>query len=629
MTKKQKKLMIRIIVSAALFAGGLFIPHEAELFSVMWFIRLVVFLAAYLTAGYDILWKAVRNIAHGQVFDENFLMAIASIGAMIIGEYSEGAAVMIFYQVGELFQALAVGKSRKSISDMMDINPESANVERDGEVLEVEPDEVEIGETIVVKPGEKVPLDGVVVFGSSGLDTAALTGESALRDVTVGDEIFSGSVNANGLLKIRVTKPYSDSTVSKILELVENSSESKAKTESFITRFARVYTPIVVGSAVLLAVVPPLFFGNWSDWIYRALTFLVVSCPCALVISVPLSYFGGIGAAAKRGIMIKGANYLETLSKAKIFVFDKTGTLTKGSFSVSEIKPEKSLGMSENELLELCAAAEKISNHPIAKSIVKAAENEMNREIPTAENAEEIAGFGVRAQIGGKEILAGNARFMVKEGVFKEDNISENSSGTVVFCAADGKYAGCISVSDTPKENAKEALSELERLCSAKKIMLTGDREKAAEEIASKLGIDEVHAQLLPDGKVKAVEEIFAQKPDESALVFVGDGMNDAPSLARADVGIAMGALGSDAAIEAADVVLMNDNIGCIPLSVRIAAKTRRIVIQNIVFALAVKVGVLVLSAVGFANMWAAVFADVGVSVIAILNAMRTLSIKE
>lgn len=628
MTRKQKKLLIRIIVSAALFEGGLFLPHEPDQFSIIWFVRLGVFLAAYLTAGYDILWKAVRNIAHGQVFDENFLMSIASIGAMIIGEYSEGSAVMIFYQVGELFQALAVGKSRKSISDMMDINPESANVERNGEVLEVGPDEVGINEIIVVKPGEKVPLDGEVVFGSSGLNTAALTGESALRDVTVGDEVFSGSVNTNGLLKIRVTKPYSDSTVSRILELVENSSESKAKTESFITRFARVYTPIVVISAVLLAVVPPLFLGNWNDWIYRALTFLVVSCPCALVISVPLSYFGGIGSAAKRGIMIKGANYLEVLAKARLFVFDKTGTLTKGSFSVSEVKPEAGLGLTEKELLTLCAAAEKISNHPIAKSIVKAAEKSEN--IPTAENAEEVAGFGVRAIINGKEILAGNARFMIKEGIiFKEDQGSVDIPGTVVFCAAEGKYAGYISVSDTPKENAREALAELDRLCAAKKIMLTGDRKSAAYEIAKALGIDEVHSQLLPDGKVKAVEEIFAKKPGDCALAFVGDGMNDAPSLARADVGIAMGALGSDAAIEAADVVLMNDNVGCIPLSVRIAVKTRRIVIQNIVFALAVKAAVLILSAFGIANMWAAVFADVGVSVIAILNAMRTLSIKE
>lgn len=616
MSRKQKKLLTRIIVAAVLFVGGLFLPHDCEPFSVMWFIRLGVFLAAYLTAGWDVLWKAVRNIAHGQVFDENFLMAIASIGAMIIGEYSEGAAVMIFYQVGELFQGLAVGKSRKSISDMMDINPESANVERSGEVIEVEPDEVEVGETIVIKPGEKVPLDGVVIFGSSGLNTAALTGESALRDVTEGDEIFSGSVNTNGLLKVRVTKPYSDSTVTKILELVENSSENKAKTESFITRFARVYTPIVVISAVLLAVIPPLLFkGNWSDWIYRALTFLVVSCPCALVISVPLSYFGGIGAAARHGIMIKGANYLEGLAKAKIFVFDKTGTLTKGSFSVSEIKPDKALGLSEIELLNLCAAAERISNHPIARSIVNAAESE---KIPKAESAEEIAGFGVRSIINGKEILAGNARFMKKEGIFKEE---PSASGTVVFCACGGKYAGSITVSDTPKDNAKEALSEL----SARKIMLTGDRKEAAEDIARKLGIDEVKAQLLPDGKVKAVEEIFADKPKDSALVFVGDGMNDAPSLARADIGIAMGALGSDAAIEAADVVLMNDNMSCIPLSVRIAAKTRRIVTENIVFALAVKVGVLVLSALGFANMWAAVFADVGVSVIAILNAMRTI----
>ncbi len=617
MSRKQKKLLTRIIVAAVLFAGGLFLPHDCETFSVVWFIRLGVFLAAYITAGWDVLWKAVRNIAHGQVFDENFLMAIASIGAMIIGEYSEGAAVMIFYQVGELFQGLAVGKSRKSISDMMDINPESANVERNGEVIEVEPDEVEVGETIVIKPGEKVPLDGVVIFGSSGLNTAALTGESALRDVTEGDEIFSGSVNTNGLLKVRVSKPYSDSTVTKILELVENSSENKAKTESFITRFARVYTPIVVISAVLLAVIPPLFMGNWSDWIYRALTFLVVSCPCALVISVPLSYFGGIGAAARHGIMIKGANYLEGLAKAKIFVFDKTGTLTKGSFSVSEIKPDKALGLTEVELLNLCAAAERISNHPIARSIVNAAESE---NIPKAESAEEIAGFGVRAIINGKEILAGNARFMKKEGIFKEE---PRSSGTVVFCACGGKYAGSITVSDTPKDNAKEALSEL----SARKIMLTGDRKEAAEDIAQKLGIDEVRAQLLPDGKVKAVEEIFADKPKDSALVFVGDGMNDAPSLARADIGIAMGALGSDAAIEAADVVLMNDNMNCIPLSVKIAAKTRRIVTENIVFALAVKVGVLVLSALGFANMWAAVFADVGVSVIAILNAMRTMRI--
>ncbi len=615
MSRKQKKLLTRIIISAVLFAGGLLLPHGCETFSVIWFIRLGVFLAAYFTAGWDVLWKAVRNIAHGQVFDENFLMAIASIGAMIIGEYSEGAAVMIFYQVGELFQGLAVGKSRKSISDMMDINPESANVERNGEVIEVEPDEVEVGETIVIKPGEKVPLDGVVIFGSSGLNTAALTGESALRDVTEGDEIFSGSVNTNGLLKVRVTKPYSDSTVTKILELVENSSENKAKTESFITRFARVYTPIVVISAVLLAVIPPLFMGNWSDWIYRALTFLVVSCPCALVISVPLSYFGGIGAAARHGIMIKGANYLEGLAKAKIFVFDKTGTLTKGSFSVSEIKPDRSLGLSESELLNLCAAAERISNHPIAKSIVNAAESE---NIPKAESAEEIAGFGVRAIINGKEILAGNARFMKKEGIFKEE---PSSSGTVVFCACGGKYAGSITVSDTPKDNAKKALSELD----ARKIMLTGDRKEAAEDIARKLGIDEVRAQLLPDGKVKAVEEIFADKPKDSALVFVGDGMNDAPSLARADIGIAMGALGSDAAIEAADVVLMNDNMNCIPLSVKIATKTRRIVTENIVFALAVKVGVLVLSALGFANMWAAVFADVGVSVIAILNAMRMI----
>lgn len=620
MSGKQKKMLVRIIAAAVIFTGGLFIPKSGEMFSALWFLRLGVFLCAYFTAGWDILWKAVRNIAHGQVFDENFLMAIASVGAMIIGEYSEGVAVMIFYQVGELFQSIAVGRSRKNIADMMDINPEFANVERNGEVSEVEPGEVLVGETVVIKPGERVPLDGEIIFGSSGLNTAALTGESALREVTVGDEVISGSVNINGLLKIRVTKQYSDSTVAKILELVENSSDNKARTENFITRFARVYTPLVVIAALLTAVIPPLFNGDWGGWIYKALTFLVVSCPCALVISVPLSYFGGIGGASRRGIMIKGANYLEALAKAQTFVFDKTGTLTKGSFAVSGKSPE---GISERELLTYCAAAEQISNHPIAVSIVKAAQS--FGEIPKAENAEEIAGFGVKATVNGAEITVGNSRLMAKLGLKANE---KNSVGTIIHCAVNGKYRGYITVSDEVKENSREALAELKRLGAERTIMLTGDREITATAVAKAVGVDEVKAQLLPDGKLKAVEELYKSKLPGSTLAYIGDGMNDAPSLARADVGIAMGALGSDAAIEAADIVLMNDNIQNLPLAVRIARKTRRIVMENIVFALGVKLAVLVLTLFNVGNMWAAVFADVGVSVIAIINAMRCMRIK-
>lgn len=617
MSSKQKKMLVRIIAAAVIFAGGLFIPKSGEMFSALWFIRLGVFLCAYFTAGWDILRKAARNIAHGQVFDENFLMSIASVGAMIIGEYSEGVAVMIFYQVGELFQSVAVGRSRKNIADMMDINPEYANVERDGEVSEVEPGEVLVGEIVVIKPGERVPLDGEIVFGSSGLNTAALTGESAPREVTVGDEVISGSVNINGLLKIRVTKQYSDSTVAKILELVENSSDNKARTENFITRFARVYTPIVVIAALLTAVIPPLFNGDWGGWIYKALTFLVVSCPCALVISVPLSYFGGIGGASRRGIMIKGANYLEALAKAQTFVFDKTGTLTKGSFAVSGKSPE---GISERELLIYCAAAEQISNHPIAVSVVKAAQS--FGEIPKAEDAEEIAGFGVKATVNGAEITVGNSRLMAKLGL----KINEKSSvGTIIHCAVNGKYRGYITVSDEVRENSKEALAELKRLGAERTIMLTGDRKITANAVAKAVGVDEVKAQLLPDGKLKAVEELYKSKLPGSTLAYVGDGMNDAPSLARADVGIAMGGLGSDAAIEAADIVLMNDNIQNLPLAVRIARKTRRIVMENIVFALGVKLAVLVLTLFNVGNMWAAVFADVGVSVIAIINAMRCM----
>ncbi len=613
MNKKQKNSLLRIIIAAIIFAAGLFIP-EGEQFAAIWFVRLGVFLAAYFTVGWDILWRAIRNIAHGQVFDENFLMTIASVGAMVIGEYSEGVAVMIFYQVGELFQSVAVGKSRKNIADMIDINPEFANVERGGVISEVEPDEVETGEIIVVKPGEKIPLDGEVIFGASGLNTSALTGESAPREVAAGDEVISGCININGLLKIRVSRPYSDSTVAKILELVENSSESKAKTENFITRFARVYTPIVVIGALLLAVIPPLFVGGWGEWIYRALTFLVVSCPCALVISVPLSYFGGIGGASRRGIMIKGANYLEALYSAKTFVFDKTGTLTEGSFEVSETVPS---GISENELLTYCAAAERFSNHPIARSIVEAT----GENIPDAENAEEIAGYGVTAEVSGRKISAGNIRLMEKIGA---GHIEPDSIGTVVHTAIDGKYAGYIVISDKIKKGAADTVSALKK-AGAKTVMLTGDRKATAEAVSKEIGIDECIAELLPDGKVSKVEELYAAKPAKSTLVYVGDGMNDAPSLARADVGIAMGGLGSDAAIEAADIVLMNDNVNHIRTTVNIARKTHRIVMENIIFALGVKVLVLALTAFGFGNMWAAVFADVGVSVIAIINAMRAM----
>lgn len=629
MSRKQKRTMFRLIAAAALFAAGMALgfifPESEERFKPLWFVRTGALVAAYLTAGYDVLWKAARNIAHGQVFDENFLMTIASVGAMIIGEYSEGAAVMIFYQVGELFQSVAVGKSRQSISDMMDINPEYANVEHGGETVEVDPDDVQIGEIVVIKPGERVPLDGEIVFGSSGLNTAALTGESALREVTVGDEVISGCVNTDGLLKIRVTKPYSDSTVAKILELVENSYEGKAKTENFITRFAKVYTPIVVISAAILAVVPTLVIGlakgdwQWGVWVYRALTFLVVSCPCALVISVPLSYFGGIGGASRHGIMIKGANYLEQLANARTFVFDKTGTLTKGSFAVAETHPE---GISESELLLFCAAAEQISNHPIAVSIVKAAN--AAGDIPKAENAREIAGFGVEAEIGGKLISVGNARLMERVGAKAAET---EAPGTVVYCAVDGVYRGYILVADEIKEQSRSAIAQLKALGATKTVMLTGDRKVTAEKVAAAVGLDEVQSQLLPDGKVKALEEIYNAKPPKSTLAYVGDGMNDAPSLARADVGIAMGGLGSDAAIEAADIVLMNDNIENLPLSVRIARKTRRIVTENIVFALGVKIAVLALAAFGVGNMWLAVFADVGVSVIAILNAMRCMRI--
>lgn len=635
MSKKQKKMLIRIIAAGAIWAIGFAVEHiflTDDRFSLLGFIHLGIFTAAYLVIGWDILWKAIRNIAHGQVFDENFLMCIASIGAMVIGEYDEGGAVMILYQIGELFQSVAVGKSRRSIAEMVDINPEYANVERDGEVSEVSPEDVAAGETIVIRPGERIPLDGTVISGSSELNTAALTGESALRAVAEGDEVISGCINTNGLLKVKVSRPYSDSTVARILELVENSTENKAKPENFITKFAKVYTPIVVFAAIALAIIPGLIetsmngftdFTNWigeGGWVYRALSFLVVSCPCALVISVPLSYFGGIGGASKYGIMIKGANYLEELSRARTFVFDKTGTLTKGSFAVTGVTPE---GMSENELLGICAAAETYSTHPIAQSII--AEAKKRELTTTASDAEEIAGYGVKAVVDGRTAIVGNHRLMQRENIAAP---SVDTPGTVVHCAVDGKYAGCIVISDEIKPGAPKALAALKELCGAKTVMLTGDRKAAADAIAKTAGIDEYHAELLPDGKVSKVEELYKAKPENSSLVFVGDGMNDAPALARADVGIAMGAMGSDAAIEAADIVLMNDNIESLPTAVRISKKTHAIVMQNIVFAIGVKVLIMLLTAVGIGNMWIAVFGDVGVAVLAILNATRAMRIK-
>lgn len=635
MSRKHLKMLIRIIASAVICAAGMVVSNlfpAKERFDLLGIVYLLVFLASYLIIGWDIIWKAVKNISHGQVFDENFLMAIASIGAMVIGEYSEGAAVIILYQVGELFQSAAVGKSRRSIAEIVDINPEYANVERNGEVSEVDPEEVAAGETVVIRPGERVPLDGVVLSGSSELNTAALTGESALRPVMPGDEVISGCINTNGLLRVRVSKPYSDSTVARILELVENSTENKAKTENFITRFARVYTPVVVFAALALAVIPGFIqaaasgftdFSGWvgeGGWLYRALSFLVVSCPCALVISVPLSYFGGIGGASRHGIMVKGAVYMEQLAKAKTFVFDKTGTLTQGSFTVSGIFPE---GMTEDELIGICAAAESYSTHPIAQSIIR--EGKKREAAKTASNAEEIAGYGVKADIDGRTALVGNYRLMERENI---PAASPDSPGTVVHCAVDGKYAGYIVITDEIKPGSPAAAAELKRLCGARTVMLTGDRKAAAEVIAKEVGIDEVHAELLPDGKVARVEELYEAKLEKSTLVFVGDGMNDAPALARADVGIAMGAMGSDAAIEAADIVLMNDNIECLPVAVRAAKKTHTIVMQNIILAIGVKVLIMALTAAGIANMWLAVFGDVGVAVIAILNAMRAMRIK-
>lgn len=637
MTKKQKKVLRRIIISAVLLVAmavtftvldktGMV---DLENPSVMWrCIEIVAYLIPYLVIGYDILKKAFLGIIHGEVFDENFLMAIATVGAMVLGEYKEASAVMLFYQIGELFQSYAVGKSRKNITALMDIRPDYANIEKDGKLEQVDPDDVQIGTVIVVQPGEKVPIDGKVVEGSSSLNTSALTGESVPREVHVGDEIISGCVNLTGLIKIETSKEFGESTVSKILDLVENSSMKKSRSENFITRFAKYYTPAVCIAALALAVLPPLvniIMGNpaaWSKWIIRALTTLVISCPCALVISIPLSFFGGIGGASAKGILVKGSNYLEALSYTKYVVCDKTGTLTKGVFQVTEIHPEG--GMSEADLLEKAALVESYSNHPISKSLKEAYGKEIDNNRVT--DAKEISGHGVSAVVDGHEVAAGDVKLM------KQMNIQAavpTSVGTEIHVVVDGKYAGYILISDVVKPNAKEAISGLKAAGVEKVVMLTGDAKKVADAVGSELGVDEVRSELLPGDKVDEVEKLIAAKGEKEKLAFVGDGINDAPVLSRADIGIAMGALGSDAAIEAADIVLMDDDPAKIATAMKISKKTLRIVHQNIVFALVIKFACLALGAVGFVNMWWAIFADVGVMILAVLNATRALSFKE
>lgn len=618
MSEKQKKMLGRIIATLILFVVLLVLDKTGKFDDINKWILFVIYLVPYIVIGYDIVFKAFRNISHGQVFDENFLMMIATFGAFGVGEYSEAVAVMLFYQVGELFQAYAVGKSRKSISDMMDICPEYANIETENGLEQVDPDDVEIGSIIVIKPGEKIPLDGVVVEGESFVDTAALTGESVPRKVSVGDEIISGCVNGSTTLKVKTTKEFDDSTVAKILELVENASSKKAHVENFITRFAKYYTPVVTIGAVALAIIPPLFFGGqWSDWIQRACIFLVISCPCALVISVPLGFFGGIGAASRIGILVKGSNYLEALAEMSTIVFDKTGTLTKGEFKVSGIN---AVGCSEEELLEVAAYSESYSTHPIAESI----KNAYGEKIDTSklQNVEEIAGHGIHAQFAGKDVFIGNEKLMNKQNISYEKC---DVIGTIIYVAINGKFAGSLVISDEIKEGAKEAIADMKHVGVKKTVMLSGDQKEIVEKVANELGIDEYHAQLLPADKVERVEKLLEQKNEKDKVAFVGDGINDAPVLTRADIGIAMGSMGSDAAIEAADVVLMDDDVTKIASVVKISRKTLSIVKQNIVFALGVKALVLILGAFGVANMWEAVFADVGVSVIAILNSMRTL----
>ena len=626
MTKKQKKMLLRIIIAAVMLAALYFLP-------VTGWLRLGLYLVTYLVIGYDILKKAGQGIANGRVFDENFLMAVATVGAFALaiyeksGDYNEAIAVMLFYQVGELFQSYAVGKSRKNISALMDIRPDYANIEQDGKLVQVDPDEVAVGTVIVVQPGEKAPIDGVVVEGSSTLNTSALTGESLPRDVHEGDEIISGCINMTGVLKIRTTKAFGESTVSKILELVENSSSRKSRSEDFIAKFARIYTPVVCYSALALAVLPPVIRlvggmdGQWEQWIYRALTFLVTSCPCALVVSIPLSFFAGIGGASHEGILIKGSNYLETLSQVRTVVFDKTGTLTRGVFEVTAVHHSD---MDEQKLLEYAALAECASSHPISKSLQRAYGKAIDRSRVT--DIQELSGHGVTALVDGHPVAAGNSKLMEQLGIPYHDC---HSVGTIIHMAVDGQYAGHIVISDVVKPHAKEAVEALHKAGVEKTVMLTGDAKKVADVVAAELGVDEVHSELLPGDKVDKVESLLAQQSGKAKLAFVGDGVNDAPVLGRADIGIAMGAMGSDAAIEAADIVLMDDEPLQIAKAIRISRKCIGIVYENIVFALAVKFACLVLVAIGLANMWAAIFADVGVMVLAVLNAIRALRVKK
>ena len=619
MNKKQKKMLIRIIIAAVLIVVFSLLPAEG-------YLRFVLFMIPYLVIGYDILKKAFKGILNKQVFDENFLMAVATVGAILLGDYSEGVAVMLFYQIGELFQSYAVGKSRRNISELMDIRPDYANIEKDGTLEQVDPDEVEIGTIIVVQPGEKVPIDGVITEGTSTLNTSALTGESLPRDAKAGDEVISGCINMTGLLKIRTTKEFGESTVSKILELVENSSSRKSKSENFISKFAKYYTPAVCYGALALALIPPivlLIMGKpamWGDWIYRALTFLVISCPCALVISIPLSFFAGIGGASNQGILVKGSNYLETLAQTKYVVFDKTGTMTQGVFEVSGIHHNE---MPDEKLLEYAALAECSSSHPISKSLQKAYGKPIDRN--RVSDIEEISGNGVIAKVDGVSVAAGNTKLMNRLGIAYQDC---HHVGTVVHIAIDGKYAGHILISDIIKPHAKEAIAELKKAGISKTVMLTGDSKRVADQVAEELGIQEVYSELLPADKVSRVEELLNQKSEKDKLAFVGDGINDAPVLSRADIGIAMGALGSDAAIEAADIVLMDDDPLKISKAIKIARKCIRIVYENIYFAIGIKVLCLILGALGIANMWMAIFADVGVMIIAVLNAIRTLFVK-
>ena len=625
MTKKQKTMLARIIAAFLIYIPLFAASHKGAMEGLSAPVNFAVFLVPYLVIGWDIVYKAVRGIVNGQVFDENFLMTIATFGAFGVGEYSEAVAVMLFYQVGELFQSYAVSRSRQSIADLMDICPEYANLEKDGELVQTDPDDVEIGDIIVIKPGERVPLDGTVISGESMVDTSALTGESVPRRVETGSEIISGCINESGVLRVEVTKEFDDSTVARILELVENASSKKAQVENFITRFARYYTPAVVAAAALLAVVPPLALGaGFGPWIQRACIFLVISCPCALVISVPLSFFGGIGAASRNGVLVKGSNYLEALAQMDTIVFDKTGTLTKGEFKVTEIRPS---GMSGEELLRLAALAEHYSNHPISLSIRDAYEKAGGRmNLSSIGKNEEISGHGVRTEIDGSVVLAGNGRLMEAERIAYEPC---ESIGTVVYLARDGVFAGTIVISDTVKEYAAQAIRDLKQAGVKRTVMLTGDRKAVGEAVAEKLGLDEVFTELLPADKVEQVERLLDGQAEGRKLAFVGDGINDAPVLTRADIGIAMGSMGSDAAIEAADVVLMDDDPAKIALAMRIARRTLRIVHQNIVFALGIKALCLLLGALGIAGMWAAIFADVGVMVIAVLNATRALYTKD